>query len=146
MNRGNICSKMFLKNCCAVQAAPLFHIPPLSSTRPMTMKKNWLESEVKSRKRYVLQLNLAQRWKGGSVTEEISSHWNLLHYSSVLTVSLLFGAQPLRLLDITLHHFILLTLFSLRLFPPLCHQFCIISELLHCHHPAWWPQASGSPY
>lgn len=31
------------------------------------------------------------------------------------------------------------------LFPPLCHEFCIISERLFCYCPAWWPQGSDSP-
>lgn len=83
---GNGLQEIVAENCCVAQVAPLY-IPSLPGTRPMTMKKKgWLDWGVKSRKRYVLQPNPAQDWRGGSLREKERSccHW----------FSLLFVPRP----------------------------------------------------
>lgn len=151
---------MFVRKCC--WRTPLLlklRLFPHSSSPRHTpydnekkKKKSWLEWEVKSRKRYVLLVNPAQEWRGGSLREKESSCWiSFLPFvpcpngeSALFSLCILYWAR------ILVNHFVFpddskLEMYQFSLFPPPCHQFCIICERLYCHYPAWWPLGSGSP-
>lgn len=114
-------------------------------------KKLWLWREGKSLKIYVLLLSPRLK-RRISETQGAKSLIDSRFLLPILTVSSFF------LLSLLTAHRSLLPFLAIsrrfstqtrndlfRLFPPLCHQSCIIRQPLRCHYLAWWPQGSGSP-
>lgn len=86
------------KSCWKVQccsSCSSFHIPSLSLSlahalwqwrKKKKKKRRWLQWEVKSRKRYVLLLNPAQDWRGGSLRKEKFLTQHFLIFSCLFSV------------------------------------------------------------